>query len=130
VTVNLSSTLEQLDGEVWADPDEPTTLVADVHRLRRVPIGELSNGDLRMLLGQRVGADWLVPVALDRLADAPLAGDWYPGDLLRAVLHAAIDYWPTHPDELMRLWNVRESLEKLRADAAALLANEGWPPFG
>jgi hypothetical protein len=126
----LTSTLEQLDGERWPDPQDPTMLVRDVHRLRRIPLGELSDNDLRLLLGQRVGVDWLVPRALDRLQEAPLAGDLYPGDLLGAVLHATRDYWPRHPDQLIRLWAVRESLEALQADAGRLLTDERWPAFG
>ena len=80
-----------------------------------------------MLLGQRVGAEWLIPIALTQLEDDPMAGEWYPGDLLRAVLHAGADYWPNHPDEVRRLWTVRASLEGLRADAAALLEQPDWP---
>jgi hypothetical protein len=82
-----------------------------------------------LLLGQRPGAEWLIPIALSRLDEDPMAGEWYPGDLLRAVLHGGTDYWPTHPDEVVRLWAVRESLDKLRTDAAALLEQPDWPAF-
>jgi hypothetical protein len=129
--MDVPRSLEQLDGEPWGEaPPGATGLVEDVYRLRRVPVRDLSNGDLRLLLGQKIGAEWLIPLALDRLDDDPVAGDWYPGDLLRAVLYAGTDYWPTHPDEVMRLWAVRESLDKLRADAAALLDQPDWPAFG
>ena len=98
-----------------------TGLVEDVHRLRRVPVRALSNGDLRQLLGHKIGTDWLIPLAVDRLGDDPIAGDRDPGDLLRAVPHAGRDYWPIHQDEVMCLWAVRQSLDMLRTDGAALL---------
>lgn len=129
--MNLSRSLEQLDGQAWGEPPKGSSgLVADVHRLRRVPIADLSNGDLRLLLGQKEGVEWLIPIALSRLAEDPVAGEWYPGDLLRAVLHAGTDYWPTHQDEVMQLWAVRESLDRLRTHAATLLEQLDWPAFG
>ena len=129
--MDTGRSLEQLDGEPWGEaPLGATGLVEDVHRLRRVPVGDLSNGDLRQLLGQRIGVHWLIPIALDRLDGDPMAGDWHPGDLLRAVLHAGTDYWPNHPDDVLRLWAVREALDRLRADAAELLDQSDWPAFG
>jgi hypothetical protein len=127
---DLTRTIEELEGDRWPDPDDPTSLVRDVHRLRRVPLAELSDDDMRLLLNQSVGIEWLVAPALDRLEQAPLAGDLYPGDLLGALLHGTGDYWLTHPNELMRLWGVRESLEHLRLDAAKLLDDRRWPAFG
>jgi hypothetical protein len=128
--VDQRKSLEQLDGEDWGDPPTGASgLVADVHHLRRIPIAELTDGDLRTLLGQRVGAEWLIAVALARLDRDPMAGDWYPGDLLRAVLHAGSDHWASHPDEQMQLWAVRESLERLGADVSKTIDDENWPAF-
>jgi len=60
--------LQDLDGEDWGDPDDPhdapTSLIERCLRLRRVPIGRLSPEDLRLLLGQNIGAEFLVPKAL------------------------------------------------------------------
>jgi hypothetical protein len=122
--------LEELDGEHWEEPADATSLIRECLRLRKVPIGQLTAGDLRLLLGQRIGTAWLVPLALERLAEEPLAGEWYPGDLLNAVLQADATYWADHPTEVMKLWRVRESLEKVRADAEKLLADDRWPAFG
>jgi hypothetical protein len=128
--MDLDKTLEELDGEAWGDaPADATGLVRDIYRARRVRLSDLSNGDLRMLLGQKVGADWLIPVALDRLADAPLTGDWYPGDLIGAVLEAGSGYWSDHPTEHLRLWRVREALERTRDDAEKALNDARWPAF-
>ena len=127
---DAAKTLQELDGQRWAEPENPTGLVDDVHRLRRVPIGNLSDDDLRLLLGQRVGAEWLVPRALERLEIEPLAGDLYPGDLLGAVLRTTDEYWNSHPTKLMRLWAVRQALESIRDVANKALVDDGWPAFG
>lgn len=58
-----------------------------VHKLRDIPLTDLTVENLRILLSQRVGVDLLTPVALDILDADPLAGgDFYPGDLLTALL--------------------------------------------
>jgi hypothetical protein len=89
-------------------------LVKTVHELRRKPVGTLGAEDLRVLLLQRESIDVLVPVALSLLEEDPLAeGDFYPGDLLTAVLKLPQAYWPEHPAEFKRASAVVERIEKL-----------------
>ena len=127
----LRKTLEDLDGERWGSPTYGSHVVREAHRLRRIPIGDLTIENLRLLIGQKIGLDWLVPLALARLVDEPLAeGDFYPGDLVTSVLRIDGAYWDSHPDELLALWRVRESLEQLRATSDPLLTDEPWPAFG
>ena len=65
-----------------------------MHRLRNVPLKNLTAGDLRLLIGQRVGLPYLVPVALDVLAiDTFIDASFYPGDLLAAVVGAPNEFW-------------------------------------
>ncbi|MDB5806240.1 MAG: hypothetical protein JWN73_3562 [Betaproteobacteria bacterium] len=47
--------------------------------LRKVPIGELKPGDLRVLIGQGIGTEHLMPLALELLSkNALIEGDYYP----------------------------------------------------
>jgi contact-dependent growth inhibition (CDI) system CdiI-like immunity protein len=112
VTVDDQS-LEQLEGHAWGDPPAGASrLVATVHELRRRPIGQLGVEDLRVLIGQQVGLDVLVPIALDVLAAEPLtAGDFYPGDLLASVLRVPGDYWQIHPSWGARLRDIIRVVE-------------------
>lgn len=83
----LAQTLDELEGDTWGPPGFDSHLVQETHRLRSIPIGELTVENLRLLLGQQIGTPWLVPLALAQLVDDPLAmGDFYPGDLLTSVL--------------------------------------------
>jgi CDI immunity proteins len=126
-----SRTLEELDGDRWGDPaDDATGLMRDCYRLRTVPVAALTLDDLRLLLSQRIGAEWLIPVALGRLAEASMVGEPNPGDLLRAVLRVGPVYWADHPDQALRLWAVRAALEELRSDVSVLLDSDAWPAFG
>ena len=111
--------LEEIDGRPWGDPPaDATRLVAVVHRLRRVPIGRLDVEGLRLLIGQREGLPALVPLALERLEADPLAeGDYYPGDLLAAVLAVPSAYWQDHPEQRNRLSGVLTSIGDRRSEA-------------
>jgi hypothetical protein len=128
--------LEEIEGDAWGDaPADASKLVATVHELRRKPIGSLEVEDLRVLLGQREGVPVLVPRALHILEHDPLAeGDYYPGDLLTAVLkRVPAEYWAARPNESACLRALVATIEveevdddELRADIAAF--REGAVP--
>lgn len=97
----VAESLEQLEGRRWGDPGpDATRLMRDVHAARTVPVAQLTAEQLRILLRQDVGVDHIVPAALRLLADDPLVeADYYPGDLLAAVLDLDPARWAAHPDE-------------------------------
>jgi hypothetical protein len=119
MTEDSNQTLEQLEGDRWGDPPaDATHLIATVHELRRKPVGQLAAEDLRILLGQQVGVDALVPRALDLLDGNPLAeGDFYPGDLLAAVLSLPVEYWQQHPGHEKRINQVVSVVASMDLDA-------------
>jgi len=100
-------TLTQLEACDWGPPDADSYLVQTCHRLRHKPIGEFTVEELRMMIGQNIGAYFLVPLALETLAVDPLAeGDYYPGDLLASVLTLPSEFWKTHIDLQSKLNDV------------------------
>ncbi|MEV6448449.1 contact-dependent growth inhibition system immunity protein [Amycolatopsis sp. NPDC051716] len=119
MTNDGTQTLEQLEGNPWGDPPaDASRLITTVHGLRRKPVGQLDAEDLRVLLSQQVGIDALVPYALDVLDDNPLAeGDFYPGDLLKAVLELPAQYWQQHPDHEKRITQVVSVVASMDLDA-------------
>jgi hypothetical protein len=85
--VDTGKTLEQLEKDAWPEPEFGSHLVATCHGLRKKPVGELSVEDLRILLGQDIGSQYLLPLAKAILRADPLAeGDFFPGDLVVALL--------------------------------------------
>ena len=64
--------LDQLENFEWGPPTFDSSLVRTCHRLRQMPIGEFSVEDLRIMIGQNIGLMFLVPLALEKLADDPL----------------------------------------------------------
>jgi len=107
-TPKASRSLEELDATRWPPaPAGATALVARCHALRKVPIGLLKAGDLRILIGQVIGTEHLLPLALDLLSeDALIEGDHYPGDLLRAAMSTDSAFWSRHQDEKTRLASI------------------------
>jgi hypothetical protein len=59
------------------------------------------------MIGQGIGLPFLMPLAVERLEEEPLAaGDYYPGDLLQAVLRADEEFWSCHLDSFQRVRKV------------------------
>jgi hypothetical protein len=111
-------TLEQIEGNSWGDPPlGATRLMATVHALRRKPIGALTAEDLRVLIAQQVGLGVVVPRGLARLEDNPLLeGDYYPGDVLVALLRVPTAYWLAHRQQLVQLETIIGSVEDADAE--------------
>jgi hypothetical protein len=103
--IDENLTLQQLDGRDWGDPQTaPTGMVARCLRLRRTPLRDFTLGDLRLLVGQKIGLETIVPRALQHLLSEPLVEtEYYPGDLLSVLLLVDEAYWSDHSVELEQL---------------------------
>jgi hypothetical protein len=74
--------------------------------LWRKPLGTFGAEDLRVMINQGLGLRHLVPRAVDLLEADPLAeGDYFPGDLLLAVLRVDSTFWNERPDLRGRVGN-------------------------
>ena len=103
----LDKNLSELEGIVWAEPDFDSHVVRESNRLRLVPLGELTVENLRLLIGQRIGLTYLVPLAIEHLEANPFVeGDYYPGDLLASVLGTSRGFWTTHGDLRLRMHGI------------------------
>jgi len=88
-----------LEGEDWGEPTYNSSLVTTCHRLRRKPLKDFTVEDLRIMIGQNIGLHFLLPLAIERLEENPLAaGDHYPGDLLASILRIEARFWRERPD--------------------------------
>lgn len=114
MSFNRNNTLEELENDFWGDPEYKSHLVTECHKLRKVPLADLNIENLRILIGQKVGLKFLVPLALEYLEKDPLSeGDMYKGDLLACVAAIGNDFWELYPDLNNRLVNVKNDLSIL-----------------
>ena len=90
--------LRELEGPIHGTVR--SRLAEEIERLWQIPIGNFSVEDLRLVLLQKLGVPYLLPIAIEYLEGNPFAeGDLYPGDLLRAVLGIEPSYWKDHRDQ-------------------------------
>jgi hypothetical protein len=107
---DVSKTLEQLDGQIWGEPEWQSHLVLECHRLRRVPLREFTPANLRIMIGQSIGLEYLVPLAMQLLSSDPLLdAELYAGDLLSALLRSDAAIWSAHPQWRAVFANIVES---------------------
>jgi hypothetical protein len=86
-------------------------------QLRREPVGALTPEDLRLLIGQQISVNVLVPCALALLATDPMTeGDFGPGDLLAAVMKLPAEYWAAHPAHSIAARKVATAARDILAD--------------
>ena len=87
-------TLEHLEKDVWGPDTYGSKLTSTIHRLRKKVLNDFSIEDLRITIGQQEGLPYLVPLAIEVLKeDISAEGDFYEGDLLKAVLTVDPKFW-------------------------------------
>ena len=92
--VNVPTSLEVLENDFWGPPTFPSNLVKTCHKIRTLPLNQLTIEHLRMAILQKISLPYLVPLAVQKLQNDPLAeGAFYEGDLLNSVLNIPDEYF-------------------------------------
>lgn len=108
--IDRSKTIEQLERDIWDEPEIDTYLVTTIHELRKKPLREFTPEDVRINLGQRQSVEILMPIAIEMLEDDPLAmGDLFPGDLLTAIFRNDVSELKLNETQMGRFRMVLES---------------------
>jgi hypothetical protein len=119
VEFDRSKTLVELKREKFRDPFWDFTPFPNGYWLRNVPLNNLTESDMWMLIQQGIGLDYLVLLALERLELDPLLKcRRKPGDLLSAVLAADALVWKRQPHYRKRVTDL------WRKVSVKLLANQ------
>lgn len=106
-------TLENLEKNEWLHFDSDSRLIRRTKELRKVPIGTFTTEDLRIMIGQQIGLDYLIPLALETLTtDLFAEGDFFEGDLLKNVLEIRTEFWNNNKN----YWLTLNDLIKDRRD--------------
>lgn len=108
---DTKKSLQELENSDWGEPDYPSGLVAECHRLRRLPLEALSVENLRILINQSISLHFLIPLALEQLKKDPLvSGDCYDGDLLLAVLRSDPQFWKERSDLKEQVYEIAKQI--------------------
>jgi hypothetical protein len=123
VGVDESRCLDELEGIAWGPAAHESSLVVNAHRLRRVPLRDFTPGDLRLMIGQRIGLRFLLPLAVGHLEIEPLLeATYYPGDLLSSVASVEEDDWRGFAGLRQRLDTILATVQALPPEIQAQVA--------
>ena len=102
--------IEQLEKDVWKKPSEfPTDLVEKCYQYRKISIAELTNEQIRILISQKIGIEYLIGITLEKLERNILTEcDFYEGDLLVAVSGLPTEFWNKNKTEFLTFKNIVE----------------------
>jgi hypothetical protein len=96
----------------------PTPLVERCEIALNTPLGDLDAEQIRLLIGQGFGLEYLMPKALAILERDPMIGlTFYDGDLLHACLRVRSDFWVSAPELRQRLQTIVSKLDQSSCDA-------------
>ncbi len=103
----FNKTLEELEGKIWPEDEFGSNLTRTCCQLRKKPVDEFTVEDLRIMIGQSIGLQFLLPQAMELLDRNPAAeGDYYPGDLLVSVIRGGRPFLEAHRDIATRLKSI------------------------
>jgi hypothetical protein len=86
---------ETLENHHWGDLETAkTNLVKRCMELSKVSVGNFTVSDLRVMIGQKLGLQYLIPLAIEKLQDNIFVdSELYAGDLLESVLRIDTLFW-------------------------------------
>ena len=110
-----TKSIEQLEKDIWDNPSEfPTDMVEKCYRFRKISITELTNEQIRLLISQQIGVQYLIGIALEKLKRNILTEcDFYEGDLLVAVSSLPTEFWNENQTEFRTFKNIVEQNSEL-----------------
>ena len=95
---NTGKTLEELEEVIEEKSLFESHLVVTCQALRQKKLCDFTEEDIRIMIGQQLSLPYLVPMALEILEDNIFTrGDYYHGDLLKAMTNIPTAFWGEYP---------------------------------
>lgn len=115
--------LESLEKNIWPalSAGEDSYLIKTCNSLRKKQLQDFTTEDLRIMIGQKIGLYFLIPLAIETLTVNLFAeGDYYEGDLLKSVLDVNTKFWDDNNDYWQQLnelvKNKRQEIKEMKFD--------------
>ncbi|TIO09147.1 contact-dependent growth inhibition system immunity protein [Mesorhizobium sp.] len=110
-------TLNVLLGWKADPPPYPTSLVEQANIALATPLRDLSREQVRLLISQGFGLEYVVPKAISILIENPLIGvTFYDGDLLMSCLKIPQQFWMENQHLWMEFDAILRSLDQTVSD--------------
>lgn len=115
--LDTNKSLSQLLGALTKDTTDSSVLATTCLTLYEKPLRDFTVENLRVMIGQSIGLEVLIPFAVELLQENPFVkGDYYPGDLLSVVLQVEPGFWQTHQDIYWSVSEIVAGLPSLMSD--------------
>jgi hypothetical protein len=102
--------LEHLEKKKWGESADDSYLAQRCFQLSKIPLNDFTVEDLRIMIGQEFGLNYLIPLAIEKLSENILAeGDYYPGDLLKSAISIDSKFWLDNKHSYIQLKEIIES---------------------
>ena len=115
--------LETIENKIYPSlsTDEGSYLIKTCNALRKKQLQDFTTEDFRIMIGQGIGLDFLIPLAIEILTENLFAeGDMYEGDLLKSVLNVDTQFWDGHKIYWQSLHDIikdrRQEIENMKFD--------------
>jgi hypothetical protein len=101
------STIEILENVYWEDRNFESHLVKRCFELRKIKLENFTVEDLRIMVGQEIGLEFLLPKCFEILKINLFAeGDFFEGDLLKNILGINTEFWNRNKESYLMLYNL------------------------
>lgn len=121
-------TLEHLENDIWKAPQYNSNLVLTCFKLRKKQLKDFNIEDLRIMIGQKIGLKYLIPLAIEKLQENILSqGEFYKEDLLNAVLTVDSNYWKDNKENWRKMVELfTGNIKVLDSSDTSLKKKEEW----
>jgi hypothetical protein len=100
-----------------APPPYATQMVEQIEIACATPLKDLSVDQVRLLIGQQIGLEFIMPRALYELSKNPLVyASYYQGDLLNACLSVDREFWMQHEGHWYELDTIFKAFRETMKD--------------
>lgn len=97
---DMNKSIVELENIVWEDSDFGSYVVQTSQRAVKKPLNQLSLEEIRLLLSQKIGVPYVLPIAVAALEQDILQEvHYYEGDLLNIVLRLTEAFWRDAKEE-------------------------------
>ncbi|MDE7365254.1 MAG: hypothetical protein K2N27_10330 [Ruminococcus sp.] len=96
--------IAELENILCTDCGIDSYVVRTNHNALKKPLNQLSIEEVRLLITQKIGVKYLLPVAVNALEDDLFQEvTYYDGDLLNAVLNLPMSFWNDNKNEYEKM---------------------------
>lgn len=112
-----NKSVAQLENIDFSGSDFNSYVVKKSTEAVKKPIEKLSGEEIRLLIGQKIGLKYLIPIAIDIIEKNPLIEiTFFEGDLLLELLRLSAEDWQNNNWDFIRFAKiVSENLETIKS---------------